>query len=394
MKRPDSPRPAPGSEVARDRRIVARVADWFERNARDLPWRHAHASGRRDPYASLVSEFMLQQTQVARVLPRFERFLARFPTVAALAAAPIDDVLAEWSGLGYYRRARNLHAAACMIASRFSGEVPSDVESLLSLPGVGRYTAGSIASIAFGIPAPILDGNVRRVLMRLHARRSDQTSPATQSWAWARADALSALAGPRVAALNEGLMELGALVCTPDAPRCDQCPVAGLCETRRLSLQDRIPRPKRAAPVRHLVHTVVLARDLAGRVLIEQRPDTGLWAGLWQAPTIETSRSGLASLNRWLRSPPASASFGGPLQRLTTFQRTLSHRRVDHCVWSVGTPLGRMAAAECRTASLTPGGAPPPRPRVWKSPDEISRLALSAPQRHILLTLAPEAFTG
>jgi A/G-specific adenine glycosylase len=229
--------------------------------------------------------------------------------------------------------------------------------------------------------------------MRLHARRSDQTSPATQSWAWARADALSALAGPRVAAFNEGLMELGALVCTPDSPRCDRCPLARRCETHRFSLQDIIPRPKRAAPVRQLVHTVVLARDLAGRVLIEQRPDTGLWAGLWQAPTIETSRSGLPSLNRWLRSPSASAVFGGPLRKLTTFQRTLSHRRVDLRVWSVRTPLGRAAAAKCRTAPLNPGGALPPGSRVWKSPDEIERLALSVPQRHILLTLAPEAFT-
>lgn len=278
-KRPHAaPRPPAPDEAA----LAALVAGWFASAARDLPWRR-----RRGGYAALVSELMLQQTQVSRVLEKFEPFLERFPTPAALAAASEDEVLAAWQGLGYYRRARLLHAAAKACVARHDGEVPPDLESLLELPGVGRYTAGAIASIVHGAPAPIVDGNVARVLLRVFGRDGRPGDRATDAWAWERADAFARGAGDEVAAANEGLMELGATVCTPAAPRCAECPLAARCRARAEGRVDSIPSPKARAARRELVLVTARIARTDGAVLLEQRPRGGLWGGLWQPPTVE-----------------------------------------------------------------------------------------------------------
>jgi len=271
----------------RDGIIADAVAGWFENEARDMPWRQTGADGRRDPYRSLVSEIMLQQTQVSRVLEKFDGFVARFPTVESLAEADEHDVLAEWSGLGYYRRARNLHAAGKDIVDRFGGAVPSDVEALRTIPGVGRYTAGAIASMVFHKREPLVDGNVIRVLMRLDAQSGAAGDRANVSWTWERAERLVAHAGDRVALMNEGLMELGAVVCTPRSPGCTHCPLRSHCVAADRGVQHEIPAASPRSKRRMLYCSSVLVRDHDGRVLIERRGDDGLWAGLWQTPTIE-----------------------------------------------------------------------------------------------------------
>lgn len=269
---------------------------WFSRNARELPWRTTP----RDPWCSLVAEAMLQQTQVSRVAGEgpgtepgaFARFVARFPTPAALASADEAEVMALWAGLGYYRRARHLHAAARAIVERHGGRVPDDPAALRALPGVGRYTAGAIASIVFGRREPIVDGNVRRVLLRVAGNDADPASRDTETWAWAEAARFVA-ASARPGAFNEGLMELGATVClpAPASPRCEACPWARACRARALGLEDRIPRAKRP-PRRGVLHLlVVVVRDGRGRLLLERRGPGGLWPGLWQPPTLESKRT-------------------------------------------------------------------------------------------------------
>ncbi len=353
----------------RDRRVVRALCAWFARDQRDLPWRETRADGRRDPYRSLVSEIMLQQTQVARVTEKFAPFVERFPTVHALAAAPIDDVLALWSGLGYYRRARSLHRCAQEIVDRF-GDVPENTEDLQSLPGIGRYTAGAIASIVFDEPAPIVDGNVVRVLLRIDGQDLDPKAPETAAHCWDRADRLVRVAsrsrtnGVSPGVFNEAMMELGALVCTPRSPACDRCPVRGSCAAHREGRQHEIPRPK-AAPDRRTLHmAAVLVRDARGRVLAEQRPDTGLWAGLWQPPTIESGSE--------IRKAMVSKHFGlasAALSRENAFLWQTSHRAVRVVAYASDRAPADSAAAG----------------RHWLSRAQLGRRALGSLQRKLLL---------
>ena len=268
-----------------------RLLAWYDRSRRDLPWRVPPGSGPAvplDPYHVLVSEAMLQQTQVATVIPYFRRFLDRFPTPAALAAADEQDVLRAWQGLGYYSRARNLQAAARRIVGEHGGRVPDTVEGLLSLPGVGRYTAGAVASIAFGRRAPILDGNVARVVCRLDAVRTDPREPATRELLWERAEAiLPAEAGePRFGDFNSALMELGATVCTPRSPKCLYCPVRDHCQAAAAGIQEQVPPPRQAKPT-PLVRRWTFCVAAGDRFLVEQRPAKGRWAGMWQFATVE-----------------------------------------------------------------------------------------------------------
>ncbi|MFM9957642.1 MAG: A/G-specific adenine glycosylase [Phycisphaerales bacterium] len=303
-----------------DRAVTRALTRWFAGTRRDLPWRTAPGQP-RDPYLVLVSETMLQQTQVSRVVEKFAAFMQRFPTVAALAAAEIDDVLALWSGLGYYRRARNLHAAARAVVERFGGEVPRAVDDLLSLPGVGRYTAGAIAAIAHRSPAPAVDGNIQRVILRLEGAALAPTSKQAQSLVWHRAEQLVRTATDP-AEWTEGLMELGATVCTPKSPRCAACPLESHCEARRRGLQHDIPAPKPRRPPRDVYHTVALCRDRAGRVLLEQRPPTGMWAGLWQPPTIEREKG-------WAAHAELKSAVGAStLRTLVHFDFQTTHRTV------------------------------------------------------------------
>ncbi|MBX7165992.1 MAG: A/G-specific adenine glycosylase [Pirellulales bacterium] len=250
-----------------------RLKSWFGRAARALPWRQEPTA-----YRVWISEIMLQQTQVATVVPYFERFVARFPDVGTLAAAPEQAVLRHWEGLGYYRRARQLHRAAQQIVAEHAGEFPSDAEAVRRLPGIGRYTAGAILSIAFDRPEPILEANTLRVYSRLLGYRGDPRSTAGQKHLWkAAADWL-----PRrgAGAFNQALMELGATICTPRRPRCEECPVAALCRARALGLVEQIPPPARPPQIEQ-VHEVAVVIHRGRRVLVCQREPGERWAGLW-----------------------------------------------------------------------------------------------------------------
>jgi len=266
--------------VPADRLALKHVRDallsWYRASRRDLPWRRT-----RDPYAIWISEAMLQQTRVETVIPYWERFLARFPTLRDLAEAPPDDVLGAWAGLGYYSRARNLQRAAREVLERFGGALPEEPEALESLPGIGRYTAGAVASIAFDRPAPVVDGNVARVLARLRGIRDDVGSAAGKRRLWQEAEAL--VAGEAPGDLNQALMELGATLCLPRAPRCGDCPVARCCEARAAGDAEALPvkAPKRAPRALEGVAALVL-RD--GKALAVRRPPRGLLGGLWDLP--------------------------------------------------------------------------------------------------------------
>jgi len=334
------------------------IERWFAETGRDLPWR-----ADRTPWRSLVSEFMLQQTQVARVLERFEPFMNRFPQPVALADASEQDVLKMWQGLGYYRRARSLHLAAQVIVSDFDGVVPLDVKSLLTLPGVGRFTAGSMSSIVGGHRAAIVDGNVTRVLARLYCDDGLQDDRDFIKRTWSRAEAFVA-AAESPALLNEGLMELGARVCTPAAASCKLCPASAHCAARSRGRVGEIPPAKRRSPrtvVHH--HSVVIRRS--GRLLLEQRPDRGLWAGLWQAPALETS----VELTPEQVADRLSYPVEG-LRRLKTITRQLTHRTV----------VVHVHAATLRRAARVPAKDG----LRWVGMRELSEVPLSNAAREVL----------
>jgi len=250
---------------------------WYDAHHRDLPWRRS-----RDPYAIWISETMLQQTRVETVIPYYQRFLARFPTVDALATAERDDVYEYWAGLGYYSRARNLHSAAQQMVADFDGRVPRSAEDLRRLPGIGRYTAGAVSSIAYGEPEPVVDGNVIRVLTRLFDIRDDVSEKRTLERLWREAGALAH--GERPGDLNQALMEFGATVCTPRSPRCKRaCPLTRVCRARAAGTIDELPnKPARKKP--KPVEAVAVWIPRASRVLAVQRPETGLLANLWELP--------------------------------------------------------------------------------------------------------------
>jgi A/G-specific adenine glycosylase len=249
---------------------------WFQRHARDLPWRRD-----RDPYRIWVSEVMLQQTQVATVVPYFERFLDAFPTLADLAAADEQDVLRLWEGLGYYRRAHDLHRAARLLTERHDGCFPNDPEMLLDVPGMGRYTLGAVLSQAFDCRLPILEANSQRVLCRLFGQTDDPRRGPLRRWLWQVAELL--LPARRVGEFNQALMELGALVCTPAAPQCSHCPLLDQCAAYRAGLQDQIPA-RAVPPPTEDVQEVAVVVYRGGNVLLVQRPAQGRWAGLWEFP--------------------------------------------------------------------------------------------------------------
>lgn len=253
------------------------ILAWYAHNARVLPWR-----GHTDPYAVWVSEIMLQQTQVATVIPYFQKWMARFPNIHALALASEQDVLALWEGLGYYSRARNLHKAAKLIASEYNGQLPRDLAALRKLPGIGRYTAAAIASMAFGRDVATLDGNLRRVFARVFDISAPADAPAGEEILWALAE--KHLPKGRAGDYNQALMDLGATVCLPRGPLCLLCPVQALCKARALGVQEQRPvmKPKVKVPTR--VHVAAVIQNKSGEVLLARRPSKGLLGGLWEFP--------------------------------------------------------------------------------------------------------------
>ena len=266
------------------KQIQEALLHWWDADHADLPWRR-----NKDPYAIWVSEIMLQQTQITTVIPYFERWLARFPTVQALAEAPLDDVLKLWEGLGYYSRARNLHAAAQAVVRDWNGRLPQTAADLMKLKGIGRYTAGAIASIAFNEPAPVLDGNVIRVLSRLTDLPDDVTQTATKNALWQLAEQL--VPAQRPGDFNQALMELGQQICLPAKPRCLLCPVSAHCLARQRGTQLERPvrPPRQRTPHYDVVAGIIWAQDAVigdpeSKFLIAQRPFDGLLGGLWEFP--------------------------------------------------------------------------------------------------------------
>ena len=288
---------------------------WFARERRDLPWRRS-----RDPYSVWLSEIMLQQTTVAAVVAYYERFLARLSTVAALAAAPERDVLRLWEGLGYYRRARQLHRAAQVIVAEHGGVFPSEPDAVRALPGIGRYTAGAILSIAFDRPEPILEANTVRLLSRLAAYRDDPLAKPGQALLWAWAAALVPREEPGL--FNQALMELGALVCTPREPKCAVCPVAKLCPTNKLGLQAEIPKPKAKKQFEDVREAAVLVEH-RGKVLLVERSAGTRWAGLWDFPRFALEAESPPAIHAELRRKlQESLGIAAEIRFLTT---TLKH---------------------------------------------------------------------
>ena len=350
--------------------LADRLLEWYATAKRAMPWR-----GTRDPYAIWISEMMLQQTQVATATPYWLRWMERFPTVDALAAAPLEAVLAQWQGLGYYARARNLHAAARVVSGELGGRFPETAEGLARLPGVGRYTAGAIASIAFGADTPVVDANVVRVLCRLEGIDDDPKSAAVQARLWQRAGEL--LPAGRAGDFNQALMELGALVCQPK-PRCEACPWRDNCAAHASGTPDAFPA--RAARKQFTEHRDVCAVVRRGdAVLLVRRPLDGLWGGLWEMPRVEANpgeESGTAAERACREVAGVDAVAGAELVRV---RHGVTTRRIT------------LLAVEC---AVDPGAEPIARTGMdvaWVGPGERKAHPLSSPQAKVWRAVVGEA---
>lgn len=350
----------PARSSQRDRAIAAALTAWFEKAVRPLPWRTDFAArpSPRDPYHNLVAESMAQQTQLSRVIPKYEAFIARFPAVADLAAADEAEVLALWSGLGYYRRARSLHAAAKAVVAEHGGVVPRTAETLATLPGVGRYTAGSLASIVFGERTPLVDGNVTRVVLRLEGRGDLVEPKAMAAFTWERAGELVEVA-EKPGRFNEGMMELGATICAapPARPDCAACPLKKWCKAFAEGTQDRIPAPKKSKATPTVRCVTLVARDRQGRLLLEQRPAKGMWASMWQCPTLE--REGAEAIPvADLRAFAQMRSLDpGSLKKVGAFTHQTTHRRMEFEVFAAEPVVCTRKKGVCRWVGETELGA-------------------------------------
>src|SRR5579884_2755556 len=346
--------------------LSRRLRSWFIRNQRDLPWRRD-----RDPYRIWVSEVMLQQTQAATVIPYFEKFLRAFPTVADLAAADEQAVLRHWEGLGYYRRARDLHRAAQEIMARHNGKIPDDPAVLGRLPGLGRYTCNAVLSQALDRRLPILEANSQRVLSRLFGRTEDPRQDPARRWLWQTAEDL--LPATRIGAFNQALMELGALVCTPTAPRCGDCPLAARCVARQKGLQETIPA-KAPPPETVLVQEASVVVRRGAEVLLVQRPEHGRWANLWEFPhgPLQDGESHEQAARRLVRKETGLKIRLGPelltiRHGVTRFQITMVCFEADHAGGTFQSTFYRQG--------------------LWLRPEELSAYPVSAPQRRLAHTL-------
>jgi A/G-specific adenine glycosylase len=407
IQQPEQPRNHRGSALlqlpipkspALQNRIVLPLLSWFAANARDLPWRRTN-----DPYAIWVSEIMLQQTQVKTVIPFWNRWMRELPDLQALAQAPAGKIHKLWEGLGYYTRVRNLQNAAQTIVGEHHGQFPTGFDDILALPGIGRYTAGAISSIAFNQPTPILDGNVMRVLTRLMGIRENPREKTTNTHLWHLAQALVTTAstldpnpnpnlGPLpCSALNQALMELGALICTPRQPKCAECPVRNTCIARRKGLTEQIPNlDKRAAQTERTFFTCVIHQK--GKYLIRQRPTGVVNAHLWEFPNIEFSPGESADpplapsahlsvlLNRNLNPPPPILS---PLEQFQSFceiRHSITRYRITQKVY-----LLELSVHEDYAPHFSHG--------KWCSLRELNRLPFTAAHAKIRKKLAENSAT-
>ena len=347
MSAAHQPEPSPG-QIDALRQALLR---WYATAARELPWRAS-----KDAYGIWVSEIMCQQTQVATVKAYWTRWMTRFPDVQALASAPEEEVMGLWAGLGYYRRARFLHKAAKEVAQHLGGVLPAEAKGLLRLPGIGRYTAGAIASIAYGEVVPLVDGNVERVFARLWAIAGDPKDRQNQKVFWSLASELVDPGNP--GDFNQALMELGATVCTPKSPTCMLCPLRVHCEAFALGKQAEFPakvKRKKPRPVSLASLWIKgIGADASPRYLLRRREHEGLWGGLWEAPSSEPVGSQEEALEKLVESlgqwgvGPLVLEHGGEVsswQVLGEFEHTLSHMKMGVRVYGVtlepGSPLGR-----------------------------------------------------
>jgi len=331
------------------------VLEWYHQHGRhDLPWQHDTS-----PYRVWVSEIMLQQTQVSTVIGYYQRFMARFPDVRALAAAPPDEVLHLWTGLGYYARARNLHKTAQMVCEQHDGEFPQDIDALIALPGIGRSTAGAIQALAMGQRGVILDGNVKRVLCRYHAiqRWSGETQTLAQLWQIAG----DTTPQQQVAAYTQAMMDLGATVCTRSKPDCPRCPLQTGCQALRLGIATQLPvsKPRKTLPKKQ-TYMILLYQD-DGTVMLQQRQSTGLWGGLWSLPECSDDEA----LSAWLQR------YGGErADQWPTLRHTFSHFHLDI------TPV--LVRAGDAGSCLDSAGS------LWYPLDHSLKLGLAAPVKKLL----------
>jgi len=340
---------------------ASRVLAWYDRHRRTLPWR-APAGERPEPYIVWLSEIMLQQTTVATVGDYFRRFIARWPTVEALAAAPLDDVLSAWAGLGYYARARNLHACARVVAEQHAGRFPDDEDSLRALPGIGRYTAAAIAAIAFDRPASAVDGNVERVISRLFAL----STPLPDAKPEIAEHAARLVPRNRAGDYAQALMDLGATVCTPRNPRCMLCPVADACQARKRGIAEQLPAriPKQQKPTRRGLAFVLARRD--GAILLRKRPAKGLLGGMDEVPSTVWQEGKFAADSALAQAPvPARWQILDGIVR-----HTFTHFHLELTV------ARAMAAAD--------GPAGPAPGMAWCTVDRMTERALPTVMRKVI----------
>ncbi|MBV9866644.1 MAG: A/G-specific adenine glycosylase [Abitibacteriaceae bacterium] len=368
--------------------FLQQLAQWFSTAQRDLPWREPENA--HDPYRILVSEVMLQQTTVTAVGPFYRRFLARFPTVQSLAAAPLNEVLTYWAGLGYYQRARNLHACAQAVVAKHGGVFPRNLEAVLALPGIGRYTAGAVTSIAFDAPTPIVDANVARVFSRLFCLEGDLKAPASQRRLWQEAEnlighctgAAKHNADCRPSVINPALMELGALICTPRQPQCPFCPVETFCAARAAGRENELPHATPKPAVIELQDVCAFAArcgaDGQEEILLRQRPHDAKiwWRGMWELPrtTLQPGESSQDALHRLLHDELGiEGSIGNHLK---TLQHGVTHHSITLDCWAVEV-----------SDNTELGGANEPSPAQWHNWDELSQLAIPSTMRRLLTWL-------
>jgi A/G-specific adenine glycosylase len=345
--------------------IAAPLLAWFDHHGRhDLPWQHAGPGNARDAYRVWLSEIMLQQTQVATVIPYFQRFVETLPTLRDLAAADEDTVLALWSGLGYYRRARFLQRAAQECVARHGGELPRDFDALVALPGIGRSTAGAILAQAYGLRFPILDGNVKRVLTRYHGIHGHPGQGAVEKQLWQHADAHTP--SQRVADYTQAIMDLGATVCVRSRPQCDACPLATDCVARRDGLTAQLPSPKPRKTIPERDTVMLVLRDARGKILLERRGPQGVWSGLWSLPEAGDNDAAWRIAQQHAVIDDAQA--------LTPFVHVFSHYRL------------RIEPLLFDGATAHPAIADNPHLR-WCGAGELASLGLPAPVRSLLQSL-------